>query len=450
MRKFSKSWKLFTMLGLILAVTLALPGITLAADPACIDAAGAPVGCVMLAATPPELVGDVYVNGVLQTAALPLNHATLFFNAADTGIPQVIEIKNMTDGSDDMVKSKLYTYADFSKTVTPNPSSKPEIKVAPKKIYANGLLEVTCDAKKYIAENVTCSVTLDGVLDPDPLAPGAHFTYIVAPGTHQVNVSLTGTDAWLWPTPFSKSVTTKASGTPTKLKASFDKLAHVTFILKDTAALGKFTLDGLNITPVDASGSLQYTNSVDMWVTPNVSHKLKVEEVSTANDHYDTCWKDIAQTTKLASGAEKIIILTLRKTGCWFLPVIRWTAANYFSEGNYTITAQTSCADGTTYSPVTYALQVSNNAPLISDWVYLIISPGSLTKQPPGMEKPGDSLTSINPAQPMVFMEARNFGPNKPTDEQIQNLNCTSTLTIAGAPPLVMGSGWGLYQGKPQ
>lgn len=237
----------------------------------------------------PNTVGDWYVNGVLIATQAP---------AIDQWVEpsknHKIEVKALTDST----AAGLYYWKDATATVNLPPGSSKSQVIKLTKVWLKGFLDLTCDIKAATpADQIWCAVTIDGVPQPDLVAPGAVAHYVLDPGAHVVQSALNGPSSIYWsPTMREQKVTITAGKTAT-FKPAYLKAGHLIANMNVAGAVGDWYLDGV-LVATQAAG-------FDAWVEPSKAHKVEVKAINDPAAAGRWVWKDATASVTLTPAQEK-------------------------------------------------------------------------------------------------------------------------------------------------
>jgi hypothetical protein len=274
---------------------------------------GTQPACIYVHLAPGEtLIGDMSFKDLIigpdeQPIAPAVHGWRSSYNPVATGHTVTYYFRNIKDTADPNV-GVLYIYPDVSKIVT-IPAARPEtydIPVTVTKKYIRGTLIVTCNIQTYTNENVNCGVSIDGVAQAVPLAPGQKGTYILDPGSHKVDVTLGGTQANLWsPATVSQTAYIYASATPRGVTATFLKAAQVTIAMNQPNVTADLYVDGFLVAT--------QVPTYQLYLAPNKSHKLEAKNIvdTTANGVYT--WRDGVAYGYYYPGTVKTTTISLTK-----------------------------------------------------------------------------------------------------------------------------------------
>jgi hypothetical protein len=426
MQWFNK--KLVTIIAVLL-VALGVTGVALAQDdlPPCVYSDGSAGSCVILYLTPDTLIGEFWANDVYYP--FDVGKVNLVTGIDEPGVKDVIEFRNIEDPSDPLW-NVLYVYNNVKKTVTyPGYGEWRDVPFAPTKKYIRGTVEVTCDIKSWVAENVSCAVTIDDVPQATPILAGQKASYIVDPGSHNFVVTLTGDPAQtiLWsPASLTKKVFVSASATVSKQKFSFSKAAHLISNMDKPGALADWYVDGVLVGTQVAS--------IDQWVNPTKAHKVEVKNITDATldplSLYLFHWKDATQSPFIASGKEKTVTFKLTKEGNWAQPWSYKIPKDSLVEGPHTYTLTVSCSDGSAFSN-TINFNVAADAQIVYPELYMVFTGIEKSKLIPG--------TVVDPISPKQTLKALVTLADR--DKNLVSAlaaECGANISIDGAEPVFL------------
>jgi hypothetical protein len=263
----------------------------------CVAADGVtPVGCVVVTLNPAGTTGDFFLGETLLVAGQ--NPGKLVLPPGS----QHVTVKNVK--STEPGFGTLFDYPDGAATVYTTAGQITSSSVFLTKHYIRGTLGLTCDVRNNTPTDVLgCAVTIDTVPQPDVLAPGAKMDYVLDPGPHTVNVTLTGDSAKYWIPASHDHPITITAGRATPIASRFDKMAHLTITLSQPTVLGDIYVDGTLLAP--------QVLTIDTWLAPAKSHKIEVKGVTDPAQADLYHWKDATSTVFLTAGQEKTSTITL-------------------------------------------------------------------------------------------------------------------------------------------
>jgi hypothetical protein len=169
-----------------------------------------------------------------------------------------------------------------------------------------GTLEVVCNIGNTTpTDSVACRVSLDGAVQPQDILPGQSAAYALDAGSHLLQVDLAGDHAAFWGPASQQQTVAVATGRTTRSVQTFAKKGHLRANLSQPGIPGDFFVDGQLV-----AGQV---TSIDLWVTPRVSHKIEVKNITdpATTDAYR--WLDTSAYAWLLSGQEKTVTLKPRK-----------------------------------------------------------------------------------------------------------------------------------------
>jgi hypothetical protein len=169
-----------------------------------------------------------------------------------------------------------------------------------------GTLEVVCNIGNTTpTDSVACRVSLDGAVQPQDILPGQAAAYALDVGSHLLQVDLVGDHAAFWGSASQQQTVAILTGQTTRSVQTFAKKGHLRANLSQPGIPGDFFVDGQLV-----AGQV---TSIDLWVTPRVSHKIEVKNITdpATTDAYR--WLDASASASLRSGQEKTVTLSTKK-----------------------------------------------------------------------------------------------------------------------------------------
>jgi hypothetical protein len=292
-------WIVVVAVVLVLAMVIVGPAMAQGENPC----EGSFLSCWIAQLQPAPLIGNCYVDGNLVQGGKGDTCWGLSWGSGS----RKVEFREIEEPGNPQFNS-LYIYDNVSKTIKIPPAGQTTwATLTAKKRYIRGILELNCNIQNYAGENVACAVTIDDVPQAN-IAAGQSGQYILDPGSHSVVTTLVGDpgQVLLWaPASLTQKVVTRASATPKKASANFKKAGLLTVSLDQPGVVGDFFLDGTQV-GVQTAGFSQ-------WVAPNTSHKVEVKTLTDPAAAGIYTWKDASQTTTVKSGAEKAVVIKLKK-----------------------------------------------------------------------------------------------------------------------------------------
>jgi len=435
MKKLTK-WAGIVLSVLMLAMTMT--GVAVAQDelPPCVLDNGLQLSCILFRMTPNTLVGEFWVNDFHVETDPPKINAFLDIEFV-SGVKAKFEFRNIEDPTDPNF-NVLYVYKDVSKAVTSPPLSQWKVyELKPTKQYIRQSVELTCNIKSWVDENVSCAINIDGVDQANLILAGQKDHYALDPGPHTVVFTLVGdaTQTILWsPASVTKKFNATASATVSKQTANFTKAGHLLAGMDQPGALADWYLDGTQVGTQVAT--------FDQWVDPSKSHKLEIKNINDATldafSAYIFHWKDAKQSPFVGSGKEKTVTFKLLKEGNWAQPFEYVVPKGSLVDGPHSYTLTSTCPDGTASNTV--AFTVDPLAKVIFPELYLRFT---------GVERKklttGDTVEPINGKQALKALVTF-ANRDKTVVEGLAGL-CSASINLDGVDnPLTPGT---IYRIKP-
>jgi hypothetical protein len=183
-----RSIHLLGTLAIIVAVLMFAGTAIAQSEQWCASGDGTATGCVEIKLNPASLVGDFYLGDRLLAQAQ--NPGRLILPPGSNRI----DVRNIQ--STDAGNGVLFVYSDASANVSIVQGKIQTVTVYPQKRFIRGTLNLTCDIRNSTAnDSVACAVAIDGVGQPETVAPGAKHSYFLDPASHVVSVTVTGASA---------------------------------------------------------------------------------------------------------------------------------------------------------------------------------------------------------------------------------------------------------------
>lgn len=220
------------------------------------------IGCAEITISPAGLTGDFYLKDTLLVKGQ--NPGRVILPPGN----QRVDVRNIV--STEAGYGVLFVYNDAQAFVYVRENQVGKTTVYPTKKFIRGTLALTCDIRNTTPADVLgCSVTIDGVVQPDVLGIGAKRNYILDPGPHTVSVAITGAQSSLWAPATRDSKPNITAGRTTTISARFEKAGHLFINNNQPGVLADYYVDGkLVATQVAAT---------DLWVEPNKSHRVEAK-----------------------------------------------------------------------------------------------------------------------------------------------------------------------------
>jgi len=213
-----------------------------------------------------------------------------------------IVVRNVQNPSDANFNN-LYVYQEATvKVNVPAGKAKP-FKVTLKKKFLRGTLNFTCDPRNVVAgDDVHCQLLVDGG-DRGVFAPGQTAPFVLDVGGHAVTVQLVGGSVGLWEPTRKDQTITIAGGKTAKLKASFDKRAHLIVVLSEAGVVGDFLI---NDQPVG-----NQVHQIDLYVPAKQAQNIVVRNINPPPGGYR--WSPASTSVKLPPSSNKTVTIKLKK-----------------------------------------------------------------------------------------------------------------------------------------
>lgn len=279
----------FVLLAVVVAVlSLAVRG-SARAQSWCAQPANAPQwGCLEVHISPSGVAGDFYVD------TYPMAYYSYVATAVVLPGTRHIVVNNIT--SNEPGWNQFFVYpAEASTFATVNQGQLTVATVKFNRIYINGGLQVNCNIRSATEnDDLACLVSIDGIQQPDILAPQAKATYYVPPGTHHVTTQVIGGSSSFW-TPLTRDVNVAVRlGRVTVVSPRFDKMAHLTATTADPNTAADYYVDGILIA--------SQAPSIDLWLLPGEYHKLEMKNINDLNEPYLYEWLDYTTWVYIVGG----------------------------------------------------------------------------------------------------------------------------------------------------
>lgn len=257
-----------------------------------------PVGCAEVSLYPAALTGNFSVGETALTQAANPGRLVLTPGSAR------VDVRGIQSAEPGF--GTLFVYADANTSVYTQEGRVSRYTVYPRKTFIRGTLNLTCDIRNAVTEDqLGCKVTIDGIEQPDILAPGAKHDYYLDPGAHTAVVAVTGTTANLW-TPASQELKTNIwAGGTSYLRPRFDKMGHLFLQLNQPGVLADYYVDGTQVATQAAAANL--------WVAPFKTHRVEAKNFTdpAANGVYT--YRDAVNWAYLNPGQERTTTFLLTK-----------------------------------------------------------------------------------------------------------------------------------------
>lgn len=254
-------------------------------------------GCAQLSLNPGSAVGDFYLGDQLLVAG---QNSPLLQLPPDQALQ--IVVRNVQNPSDPNFNN-LYVYQEATVKVNVPAGKVKPFKVTLKKKFIRGTLSFTCDPRNVIAgDDVRCQLLIDGG-DRGAYAPGQTAPFVLDVGAHAVAVQLVGGSVGLWePTRLDKTINI-GGGKTAKLKASFDKRAHLTVVLSEAGVVGDILI---NDKPIGTQ-----VHQVDLYVPAKQTQNIVVRNINPPPGGYR--WSPVSTSVKLPASSNKTVTIKLKK-----------------------------------------------------------------------------------------------------------------------------------------
>jgi hypothetical protein len=258
-----------------------------------------PVGCARVTLSPAaSLKGDFYLGETLL--ATQVNPAQLLLPPGS----QRITVKNIT--STEAGYGVLFVYNDTAGNVFTTADQVSNTTLYPTKKNIRGTLNLTCDIRGTTATDVIgCAVSINGVPQPDILAPAAKRDYILDPGSHAVVVTATGASNVYWTPASQQQTVTINAGRTSYYSPVFNKLAHLLIQNNQPGVLADYYIDGVLIA--------SQVPATDMWVTPYKTHRVDAKNFTDAAANGNYTYRDATTYAYLNPGQERTVTVSLTK-----------------------------------------------------------------------------------------------------------------------------------------